>query len=219
MQNDYLNSIAKSGLFRFLDKKYYGTVWNELNMTPKLYRRDQVICGQEEPVTKAAIVHSGRVRGERLHSEGTSSLAYIYEPGDIFSFEGAFSGKKTSPLNITAEDDSIVIFMTVQNIFTSLHSKELTRGLLELLANDDIKKLYRIETLSMKSLRSRIMSYLKILSAKNGGGTFEVEMSREQLANYLCVNRSALSNELSKMKQDGIIDFNKKVFKLIKDRK
>lgn len=216
MQNDYLNSIAKSGLFKFLDKKYYGKVWNELNMTPKLYRQDQVICGQEDPVTKAAIVHCGRVKGERLHSEGTSSLAYIYEQGDMFSFEGAFSGKKTSPLNITAQEDSIVIFMTVQNIFTSIYHQELTRGLLELLANDDIKKLYRIETLSMKSLRGRIMSYLKILSAKNGGGAFEVEMSREQLARYLCVNRSALSNELSKMKQEGIIDFDRKVFKITK---
>lgn len=214
MDNDYLNSVAMSGLFKYLRDEHYGQAWKELNMTPKFYHSNRVIYGQDDPVTMAAIVHSGLVKGERLQPEGTASLAYFYERGDIFAFEGAFSGKRTSPLNIIAHEDAIVVFFNVRNIFTSAFQQELATGLMELLANDDIKKLYRIETLSKKGLRDRIMSYLKILAAKNGSNVFEVDMSREQMAEYLCVNRSALSYELNQMKREGIIDFNKKVFKI-----
>jgi len=212
MRTDYLNTLAMSGLFKYIKKEDYEKAWIELNMVPQGYLNNQIIYRQDEAVSKVAIVHSGMVKSERLHADGSSSLTSMYSRGEIFAFEGAFSSKKTSPLHITAEGDAIVIFFYVQNIFTSSLNNELMEGLLELLANDDIKKLYRIEMLSKKGLRDRIMSYLYTLAAKAGSNTFELDMTREMLAQYLCVNRSALSNELNQMKREGVINFDKKIF-------
>jgi len=66
--------------------------------------------------------------------------------------------------------------------------------------------------LSLKGLRERIMTYLRMQSARRGKTTFAISFSREELADFLCVNRSALSHELSLMQQEGLIQFRKNVF-------
>jgi len=212
MKNEYIESVAMSGLFKYLDDKHFDQAWQELNMAPHNFNDQQIIYGQGESVKRAGIVHSGLVKGERLHAEGTTSLAYYYAKGEVFAFEGALSGKRTSPLQIAADDDTCIIFFDVQKIFVSSFERQLTKGLMELLANDDIKKLYRIEVLSKKGLRDRIMTHFELMASRNDGRSFRLHMSRQQLANYLCVNRSALSYELNEMKREGLIDFDKKKY-------
>ena len=73
----------------------------------------------------------------------------------------------------------------------------------------------KIEILVEKGLRKRIMLYFGVLSRKSGSDEFSVKMSREQLAQYLGVNRSALSSELNDMKREGIIDFEKERFRFL----
>ena len=97
-------------------------------------------------------------------------------------------------------------------------SKELQKALTFMLADSNIKMRNKIEILAEKGLRDRVMMYLHVLQAKSGTDTVTIKMSREQLAQYLCVNRSALSNELSKMKKDGIIDFKGSSFTILKKR-
>lgn len=207
MNENYLKSIAKSGLFKYLRKEDYDTAWRELNMAPRKYDAGQIIYAQDDTIKRAAIVHYGLIIGERLHPEGSSSLAYYYSDGEVVAFEGAFSGGKTSPLQLTAEGDTCVIFFDVQKIFSCSNNNLLLKGLMEIMANDDIKKLYRIEILSKKGLRERIMTHFRLMAAKNDGRSFTIQMSREQLAAYLCVNRSSLSYQLNEMKREGIIDF------------
>lgn len=216
MNSSYSNSVAMSGLFKYLHEQDYEKAWHELNMMPRSYDAQQVIYGQDTPVFRPGIVHTGLVKGERLYPEGTSNLAYYYGRGEVFAFEGALSGKKTSPIQLTADSDTCVIFFNVQSIYNSSFEKTLIRGLLELLANDDIKKLYRIEMLSKKGMRDRIMAHFSMMASKNDGRSFTLDMSRQQLAKYLCVNRSALSYELNQMKREGLIDFDRKTVILLK---
>ena len=218
MDKSQLESVARSGLFKYIAFSDHEQAWNELNMAPHHYYADEIIYHQDEKVTRAAIVHRGVVKGERIHAEGTSHLAYIYSYGESFAFEGALSGRGTSPLQLTAQEDTTVIFFDIQNIFSSTFERQLLTGLMEQLANDDIKKLYRIEILSRRSIRGRIMAYFKFLASRYGSNTFTLEMNREQLAQYLCVNRSALSNELNIMKREGIIDFDERRVALLTDQ-
>ena len=210
MNNGYLKSVAMSGLFKYLDETACRKAWDELNMMPRRYDSQQVIYGQDEPVFRPGIVHSGLVKGEHLHAEGASNLAYYYGRGEVFAFEGALSGKKTSPLQITADDDACVIFFDVQNVFNSTFERFLLKGLMELLAHDAIKKLYRIEILSKTGIRERIMAHFYVMASKTDGRSFALNMSQKQLAQYLCVNRSALSHELNQMKREGIIALEKR---------
>ena len=87
--------------------------------------------------------------------------------------------------------------------------------LLTLISHENMKKEYRLAILSQKGLRERIMTYLTMQAARRQTNTFSIPFSREELASFLCVNRSALSHELSRMEQEGLITFRKNVFSLL----
>lgn len=213
MKESYIKSVAASGLFKYVPDSYYSKVWDELNMGPHNYHRDEIIYSQGAKVNRCGIVHSGLVKSELIHTEGTSSLAYYYAKGEVFAFEGALSGKTTSPTEISAEGtNTCVIFFDIHKIFACSFHIQIIKGLMELLANDDIKKLYRLEILSKKTIRERLLTYFKIMCSQGNDNSFTLTMSRQQLSSYLCVNRSALSNEINNMKREGIIDFTNKKY-------
>lgn len=215
MKQEYLDSISKSGLFRYLDKKYYEKAWEELNITVRKFSDRQRVYHQGEDVQRVGIVHSGLIQGEKFQEEGTAHLAHLYHRGETFAFEGAVSGGGTSPMDYTAAGETEVIFFDVKRIAESSFTEELMHGLLELLANDNIKKLYRIEMLSQRGLRDRLMMYFRIVSERNGSRTIKMTMNRQQMAYYLCVNRTALSHELNEMKREGIIEMSGKNITLL----
>ena len=86
--------------------------------------------------------------------------------------------------------------------------------LLNLVSQENMKKEHRLAILYQKGLRDRIMEYLTMQAEKQGSGCITIPFSREELASFLCVNRTALSHELSKMRAEGIIEFRKNRFTL-----
>ncbi len=89
---------------------------------------------------------------------------------------------------------------------------ELLARMLTLLAQENMQKHYRLAILSRKGLRERIETYLGLQAQRRGCGEFRIPFTREELAAFLCVNRSALSHELSLMRQEGLIDFKRNAF-------
>ena len=81
----------------------------------------------------------------------------------------------------------------------------MLRNTSQVLANRCVKLLYRTEVISFKLLRERILAFFRILQVKQGSSTIRLKLNRQQLAQYLCTNRSALSRELSWMQRDGLI--------------
>jgi CRP-like cAMP-binding protein len=94
---------------------------------------------------------------------------------------------------------------------------EIWRRLLTIISNENIRKHYRLAILSTRGLRDRILIYLSMQAGRAGNSTFSIPFSRDELASFLCVNRSALSHELSLMEQDGLIRFHKNEFSLLLD--
>ncbi len=86
--------------------------------------------------------------------------------------------------------------------------------MLILIANENIKKEYRLAILSQNGLRERITAYLSMQARRRGETSFSIPFSRDEMASFLCVNRSALSHELSLMQQEGLITFRKNTFTL-----
>ena len=108
-----------------------------------------------------------------------------------------------------------MLLVNMRSIERSQVKDQLHSALLEMLADDNIRMTNKVEILAERSLRGRILIYLNILARKSGSDVVSVRMSREQMAQYLCVNRSALSNELNKMKREGLIDFKRGQFRLL----
>ena len=216
MQIKHLESVINSGLFRYINRSDYINAFEQLNISARSYKKGEIVCYEGDVIDFLCIVERGSVRGEKTYPSGEIHIVSVFDEGSILCLEISVSRKKTTPIDLIANEQCRVVFVSMQSIEASPFRDRMHSALIEMLADDNIRMTHKVEILAERGLRSRIMVYLNVLARKSGTDTVSVKMSREQMAQYLCVNRSALSNELNKMKREGLIDFSRGQFRLLK---
>ena len=138
----------------------------------------------------------------------------------MIGLDTIYSTKQESPVTYTAAEETMILMFPhsaaddQEQVPSNLQIK-MKNNMIKILADENIKSLYKLEVLSKRALRCRVRTFLSIMAKKSGKNTFHIGMDREQFAQYLCVNRSALSYELSKMQKEGLITFEKDLFTLL----
>ncbi len=181
------------------------------------YIKNEIIINEGDRVDFIGIVQSGKIVSKRTDSEGNVSLQNILEPFQMFGFEIAATPSKISPLRLKCLTDSTVFMfhysdLIAKDVLPEKYRLKIMDNLVTLLANENMRRMYKIELLCQRSLRERIVMYLRFMARKTGSESFAIPFDRSQLAQYLNVNRSALSTELSHMKSEGLIQFDKNKF-------
>ena len=140
-------------------------------------------------------------------------------PGQTFA--AAFACAPGSVLNVSvvAETPVTALFLDVKRILTvcpsaCAHHSRIIRNLLGELAEKNLRFGEKLTHMGQRTTRSKLMSYLSAEAQRRGAVEFDIPFSRQQLADFLGVERSGLSLELGKMKQDGLLDFHKSHFVL-----
>ncbi len=168
------------------------------------------------------IVLSGMVMISCNDIWGNSSVLGNVAPGSVFGEVYACIPGQPMLVTVSAVEDTSVLFMNVGRVLTTcsksciFHTK-LVQNLLTVCAYKSLQLSQRIQHTSSKSIRGRLMSYFSECVKQFGGNSFLIPYNRQQLADYLNVDRSTMCNELSKMQKDGLIEYNKNQF-LLKDR-
>lgn len=212
----YLESVIESGLFDELKKADYIEAFQQLKFSGRSYGPGETIFFEGDIIDKFCIVKRGSVRSEKTYLNGEVHIVDVFDEGSVFGLAFAVSKSRIAAFDFISNEASEVVFVSMHSIRKSQYAETLNSTLNYMMADNNIKMSHKIEILAERGLRERVMVYLHVLQAKSGTDTVTVRMSREQLAQYLCVNRSALSNELSKMKKDGIIDFKGPMFTILK---
>ena len=183
------------------------------------YRKDICLIQPQQRVSRFGILLSGKVNITHIFIEGSYSLLSSLRPGDILGADLIFTRSQLSPYHaVTSADTRIAYFpgeLAIRpGMLPDRWRAELIRQLSVWISNGNIKKEYRLAILSQRGLRERIITYLSMQAARRQTTAFSIPFSREELAAYLCVNRSALSRELSLMQEEGLITFQKNQFHL-----
>lgn len=215
MDTKSMEILKKSGLFDRLSDKECELLFNMIAISEKSYSKREIIVHEGSEVQHFFIVKKGKVIGEKFHIEGETDLLNVFEEGEILGLEAASSTFKTSPLTYTADTEATVIMIEIASILSCPLKEIILENIIHLLSDISIRQMYKIQVISKHGLRERIMAHLLIMQRKRNTEVFDIKMSQEQLAQYLCVNRSALSYELNKMKKEGVIDFKKSKFKIL----
>lgn len=197
------------------------TIVNTLipNSTIRNYYAKECVIELLEKVNSIGVVLEGTLHLVQVFQDGNISLVEKLFPSYAIGSELVCTNTQKSPYSIVSATSSKIIYFP-SSIFLKPGSIEETErsiiidNLLTHLSQYNMRKYYRIAILSQYGIRDRILTYLSMQARKVGKKQFSVSLSREEMASYLCVNRSALSNELSKMKQAGLIDYNKNHFTL-----
>ena len=211
----YLESIIDSGLLNELKKSDYMDAFEQLKISGRNYKSGETVFFAGDIIDKFCIVKKGSVRSEKTYLNGEVHIVDLFDEGSVFGLAFALSKSRITALDFVSNEESEIVFVSMHSIRKSRFSNEMNTALNYMMADSNIKMGHKIEILAERGLRERMMVYLHVLRTKSGSDTVTIRMSREQLAQYLCVNRSALSNELSKMKKDGIIDFKGSRFTLL----
>lgn len=182
--------------------------------------RRAVLIEPGDQVDWFAVVLRGRVQISQIFSDGTSSLMEVLKPSYTLGTDLICTRSRRSPYYAVAGTDVELIQFPKELVLEAGELSEeerllVWRRLMMLLSDENLRKHYRLAILSQRGLRDRVLIYLTMQAERRGTNTFRVPFSREELAAFLCVNRSALSHELSLMEQEGLIRFQKNEFTLL----
>ena len=185
------------------------------------YERGVTVAEAESKQSEFMILLTGRIQGVRDHEDGKQDFVQLFVPGEVCGLDIVCSVTRRCPFRLQALDECDLVFINYDGIFcdniSRAEERNLRKGITQALANESLRRLHKIDVLYRKALRERVLVYLRNLSIITGSTSLELNMDREQFAQYLGVNRSALSHELANMRNDGLIEFYKSSFKILKD--
>lgn len=210
---DKNEAIEKCRLFSGISKEQTEKLLVCLGAKEETYEKGQTVLSPFTKCNKTAIVLYGKVYAERYDVNGNKTILSVLEEGDVFGEAISNSESKSSDIAVIAQSKVSVLWICPECITeSSAYTIAFFKNLTHILASKLLSFNERIFILSKKSVRDRICTYL-YMQAKLGT-VFTVALDRNGMADYLGVERSALSRELSKMKSDGLIDYHKSSFKL-----
>lgn len=188
--------------------------------TLRQYAKGENLIDGLEQTDWFGIVVEGHIQIVQPFSGGTSSLMENLFPSYALGIDLVFTKSRRSPYcAVAAAPSQVMIFpnriLEETEPFTETERTLVWRHLLTMLSQANMRKHNRLSMLCQRGLRDRILSYLTLQSVRREEDSFQISFSREELADFLCVNRSALSHELSLMEQEGLIRFRKNRFTLL----
>lgn len=181
------------------------------------YRKNEIIFHAGDTVREIGLVEKGSVNIIVNFYWGDSHIFGHVDKGEIFGENYAVIPDKALICDVVATENSEILFLDISKIFTTCQKKcefhqKLTQNLLCISALKSLNLSSRMIHIGPKTIRKRLISYLSEQALINGDRHFTIPFNRQQLADYLGVDRSALSNELSKMQKDGLISLKKSEF-------
>ena len=219
MEN-YLKVLKTCGLFAGVAEGELQAMLGCLSPKVAAFKKDSFILSAGQVTGALALVLDGCVH--ILHEDfwGNRNIINDIHPGGVFAESFAATA---APLNVSAlaAADTQVMFLDLQRVLTTCpsacgHHRRIIENLLAQLARKNQLLSEKLSHMSKRSTREKLLSYLSAEAARRGTNMFEIPFNRQQLADYLSVDRSALSAEISKLKAEGLIDTHKSSFKIIR---
>lgn len=206
-------------LFKQMSLDEQHSLLNCFQMKEKRYKKNEYIFRAGEAIQYIFVVLSGSVAIIEDDYWGNRSIIDYLLPNQTYGISYAYSKIDTYPISAIAKTNAVVLLIDVDKIFSPcgnhcVHHSQLIRNAVEIISEQNIALIDKIEHLSKRTTKDKILAFLSYSSKKAKSNTFDIPFDRQELADYLSVDRSALSNELSKLKKEGLLNYHKNHFTL-----
>lgn len=212
-----IHLLAGTRLFQGIREHEIEAVLTCLLAEERTYGKGAYIYRTGDVTGRLGVVMEGAVNIIKDDVWGNRKIIENIGRGQIFGETYACLKGEPLMVDVQAPERSQILFMDVNRILTTCSSScdfhnRLIRSLMYVLAGKNLMLTKKMDIITPKSLRERVMVYLSQESVKQGSRTITVPFNRQQMADYLSVDRSALSAELSRMQRDGVISYEKNRF-------
>ena len=212
--------LQKSPLFASFSKEDLQKLFKCLNVHERKIKKDSFVFRAGDDARSVYIILSGSMH---IVDEDFWGNRSIIETMEVFTFFGeayAIASSEKYLVGVMAAEDSIILELDPTKLFeTCLNGcschVELIKNTMYILSEKIVRLTEKLGHIIQRTTREKILSYLSKCARQAQSNSFDIPYSRQQLADYLCVDRSALSHELSKMYKSGILKYNKNHFELL----
>lgn len=184
------------------------------------FQKGEMISFEEENINHVGVVMDGAVDMIKEDVWGNRTMLLRSYRSDIFGETFACGEDSLAVVSFVASRDSKVLFLSFCRVMhTCSHAcvfhQTLIENMVRIIARKNRELMRKVEVVSKKSLREKILAYLSIQAQSQGKKRFEIPLGRVEWAEYLCADRSALTRELAKMKEEGLIDYQRNLFEIL----
>ena len=212
--------LKRSKLFAGVGEDEIGAMLGCLQVVARSYKKGEYVFRQGQNLQQIALLVEGSLMVQKEDYWGNRSIIQSVEIGEMFG--EAYAAPESGPLlsDVVAVADSTVLLFDVFRVLTvcsaacRFHSM-VVQNLVFAVAEKNRQLVQKLGHMAKRSTREKLMSYLSEEARKHNSSYFSIPFNRQQLADFLSVDRSAMSNELSKMRSEGLLEFEKNNFRLL----
>ena len=216
----YLSLISTTPLFASIQPEDLSAMFSCLEARVRSFAKGEAIFLEGDTSGTVYLVLEGRVQILREDYFGNRNVMTQADPGDIFAETFVCAGVDAMPVSSFAVKDSKILTLGYQKMLTMCSNacpfhNQLVRNLLQVVSRHNLMLSQKIQYMSRKTTKEKLMAYLSDQAKRAGSSTFTIPFDRQALADFLGVERSAMSTELNKLKKAGVIHFEKNEFQLL----
>lgn len=217
---EYLQVIRTAPLFSGIEKEEVGAMLSCLEAKERGFEKDAYIFRAGDTTDSLGIVLLGNVLIIQEDFWGNRNIVSSAAPGQTFAETFACAPGAIMNVSVVTQSPCKILFLNIKKILHTCpsncsHHNKMIQNLLANLAVKNLRQNEKLSHLGQRTTRAKLLSYLSATAQQYGNFEFDIPYSRQQLADYLSVERSGLSLELGKMRKDGLLDFHKNHFILL----
>lgn len=184
------------------------------------FRKGDIVAFEEENIKHIGILLSGAVDMIKEDLWGNKTMLVRMRKDEMFGETFACGADNLSVVTFMVSEDATILFIPFNRVMHSCtmacaFHHQLIENMVHIIANKNRDLIRKVEVISKKNLREKILAYLSIQAQLQESRYFEIPLGRVELAEYLCADRSALTRELAKMKAEGLIDYDRNCFRIL----
>jgi CRP-like cAMP-binding protein len=184
------------------------------------FKKGDIVAFEEENIKHIGILLSGAVDMIKEDLWGNKTMLVRMRKDELFGETFACGSDNLSVVTFMVSEDAKILFLPFDRVMHSctmacqFHHR-LIENMVHIIADKNRDLMRKVEVVSKRTIREKLLAYLSIQAQIQESRYFEIPLGRVELAEYLCVDRSALTRELAKMKEDGLIDYDKNCFRIL----
>ena len=208
--------LLHTALFQGISQQEFPALLTQLNARRRQYDKGAVILHRGDQTARLGLVLSGTVHMVKEDFWGARTIVGLARPGEVFAESYACLPGAVLEVSVLAAADTEILFLDAAPALDGgAGGAQFSRNLLAMLAGRNLTLTRKIGHMSRRSIRDKLLSYLSAQAMQAGGPEFDIPLDRQQLADYLAVDRSALSTALGKLRGEGVLTFRKNHFCLL----
>lgn len=214
--------LRGNALFAGIELGDMESLLNCLSAARRSYGKNDYIFMEGDAADRVGILLSGSLHIIQEDFWGNRSILEYMEAGEVFGEAFSCAQAETLPISAVATANAEVLFIRYKKLVTTCPTTcgfhaQLIQNMLCILANKNIQLTRRITQVSQRNTREKLISYLSTQALQAGKNSFTIPLNRQELADYLGVDRSAMSTELGRMREDGLLRFERSSFTLLQE--